>query len=754
MIQHFEKIENLGVFANYKKPHKMDPFQRFNLIYGMNGSGKTTLSRFFADLNEGKAAGFPDLMYKIRTEDGDFVQGKPYTRKIRVFNAEYVEDNIGEIEGRLNPIFVLGAENKSLADTVKVDEKKLEALETKFSEKETEFSKKEKSRGKIFTDVAKEISKAAKGATIRAYTKKNAESAYDNTSVLTSLDLKELAAASSEMNQSAMDKHSEYQSPSIDFNGKDQSFFTALQGHCDNVRKITLKSATSIAIERLVTNPDIARWVEQGLHIHAENDGKTCEYCQQEIPETRKKELAAHFNDSDNLLKKEIEDAIAYTERLGNTIEAVRSLDSKLFYPELQPEHTKHIEILAKQQSTVIAGLQELTKTLQNKLTRRTESYESMAPSFTGDLWNETISKLNNVIQRHNSETNNFETRKENNFKKIETHFLSIIDQAVKDADVEIASVNAELMECKNGDPKIEKLGIDALKNSIRDNRAKIANSHQAATELSEKLASFLGRGDLKFEPEGDGYRIARFGRAAKRLSEGEKTAITFLYFVVGLADQDFDLAEGIVVIDDPISSLDSNSVYQAFAYLKNAVKDAKQVFLFTHNFDFLKLLLNWFQNIPKPAQNGKSTYWMLHCAMTGATSREAEIKPLDKVLLQHKNEFAYLIKELAAYKSDGEIATAYPIPNMIRKVLEAFLEQHSTGGNLYKKLENLNTNGFEPSKKTALLKFANNMSHPTFSGIDPALVAETKNNIANLLELIEHVAPIHYKATTETIST
>jgi hypothetical protein len=143
----------------------------------------------------------------------------------------------------------------------------------------------------------------------------------------------------------------------------------------------------------------------------------------------------------------------------------------------------------------------------------------------------------------------------------------------------------------------------------------------------------------------------------------------------------------------------------------------------------------------------------MLHCTMTGATSRETEIKPLDKVLLQHKNEFAYLIKELSAFESDGEVSKAYPIPNMIRKVLEAFLEQHSTGANLYKKLENLPTNGFDPAKKTALLKFANDMSHPTFSSIDPALVAETQNNIAHLLELIENVAPIYYKATTETIA-
>jgi wobble nucleotide-excising tRNase len=113
MIQSFEKIENLGVFANYKKPADMEAFKRYNLIYGLNGSGKTTISRFFADLNTGKAEGFPDLKYKISTEEGTFEQSQPYTRKIRVFNAEYVEANIGQLDGQLNPIYVIGEENKT-----------------------------------------------------------------------------------------------------------------------------------------------------------------------------------------------------------------------------------------------------------------------------------------------------------------------------------------------------------------------------------------------------------------------------------------------------------------------------------------------------------------------------------------------------------------------------------------------------------------------------------------------------------------
>src|SRR6202000_1989075 len=108
----------------------------------------------------------------------------------------------------------------------------------------------------------------------------------------------------------------------------------------------------------------------------------------------------------------------------------------------------------------------------------------------------------------------------------------------------------------------------------------------------------FLGRTDLRFESGAEGYRVLRRGKPAKRLSEGEKTAIAFLYFLVQLTDQDFEMEEGIVVIDDPISSLDASAIYQAFSFLKNGTKAAKQLFVLTHNFEFLKLLTDWIKYI------------------------------------------------------------------------------------------------------------------------------------------------------------
>ena len=750
MIRHFDKIENLGVFAKYAKPPGMVPFAKFNLIYGLNGSGKTTLSRFFHDLNTGTAAGFDDLKYKISTDEGPFTQGKAYTRTVRVFNSEYVEANIGELEGTLHPIFVIGEENKTLVGIVEDHEKTLQLTESSHATKRTERGQLDKRRGKIFTEIASEITEHTTGTKTRTYRKNNAEAAFAALTNPQVLSTEDLATASKSMKQPAMDKQTPISLGNVNLQIGDQSdvpYFIALQTLEKYVSEIVQTSATSIAIQRLVESPEIARWVEQGVSIHDHTEGNTCEFCRQEIPQKRAQALALHFNDSDRKLKKELDQSLQDLEATRQNLQNFALPAKSSFYTEFQEPFSTVKERFASLKLSLLNHLVELSKLLNTKLASRTESYKVELSEFDTKPHLDALQVTNDLIEQHNAQTDKFDQRLQVTRDKIEKHFLSRIVKQVADVDVEIEAIDAAIELLTQGDIDKGTLGIEALKKRIAENRLKIANSHQAAEDLSKKLASFLGRDDLRFEPEGEGYRIMRFGRAAKRLSEGEKTAITFLYFVVGLQDQDFDLAEGIVVIDDPISSLDSSSVYQAFSFLKNAVKGARQVFLLTHNFEFLKLLLDWVWN---PHMRKNTTCWMLHCTTTGGTQRETDLKPLDKILLENKNEFTYLFKILTEFESDGTVSNAYPIPNIARKVLETFLEQHSTGKSFYKKLENLK---YDEAKKASLYKYTNDLSHPTLSGLDPALVGETQTNVKHLLEMIEVVAPVHHKALTDTIS-
>jgi wobble nucleotide-excising tRNase len=223
--------------------------------------------------------------------------------------------------------------------------------------------------------------------------------------------------------------------------------------------------------------------------------------------------------------------------------------------------------------------------------------------------------------------------------------------------------------------------------------------------------------------------------------SEGEKTAIAFIYFLVQLKDQDFNLNEGVVVIDDPISSLDASAIYQAFAFLKNETQGAKQLFILTHNYEFLKLLINWLRNVPN--NKTMTSYSMIQCIETDE-GRFARLAKLDNLLIDHATEYHYLFKVLYTFKSDGTILGSYHVPNIARKVLETFLEFHvPSSKKLYKKLDETD---FDPLKKTAIYKFANDLSHHTGKGFDPALVAEAQKNTDYLLQMIQSVAPLHYE--------
>ncbi|EQD57031.1 hypothetical protein B1A_11283, partial [mine drainage metagenome] len=123
------------------------------------------------------------------------------------------------------------------------------------------------------------------------------------------------------------------------------------------------------------------------------------------------------------------------------------------------------------------------------------------------------------------------------------------------------------------------------IKRQIDELEVQVRQHRRPAEELTREVAAYLGRDELRFEVEQNGYRITRGDHPATHLSDGERTAIAFLYFLKSLQDTDFDMATGIVVIDDPVSSLDANSLFSAFGFMKQRTATAGQLFVLTHNF-------------------------------------------------------------------------------------------------------------------------------------------------------------------------
>ena len=130
---------------------------------------------------------------------------------------------------------------------------------------------------------------------------------------------------------------------------------------------------------------------------------------------------------------------------------------------------------------------------------------------------------------------------------------------------------------------------------------AKLKSVVAGKNELNAYIKSFLNRSDVKIEvTEDDRFILKRGDNIAENLSEGEKTAISFAYFLVSLEslNKEGNLRNAIVFIDDPISSLDANHIAQVYSLINSfffrkgvdptnhdaTISCFKQLFISTHN--------------------------------------------------------------------------------------------------------------------------------------------------------------------------
>jgi wobble nucleotide-excising tRNase len=748
MLTRIDRIKNLGVFANHTWDGSVPSFERYNVIYGENGTGKTTLSRLFECLKDGQHPEYSDLDYKISSQSEVVVSGTPTAKQIRVFNSDYIQANIGQLDGALKHILVIGEENKAVAESLEKDQAEITKREILISQTEKKIKDLTEGRGKIFTGIAKTISEAASGSSIRNYRKNNAEAAYAVLNSGNMLSDVEITARQLTLRQEHLDALDSIKLPTISNENGTRRMSEVIPELLSNAKSLCARSALSEAIERLKENPEISAWVEAGYNLHRDQKSVDCEFCGQTVPRNRWNALSTHFSSEDQKLKQEIEECISSVIIVRDALDSISVPDRTALYSDLRAEFDVAKSQWRSVSETIQDSLDSAQKVLSKKLLSRTETFP-FDVTINLEPAGEAVNSLRELIKRHNEKSSGFENAKQKAWSDLEKHYLLSIQNDVTAQDQKIEQERMVIVNARNGSKQLEIPSLDSLKASVAEKKSQLSNAHKAGEDLTSRLHTFLGRNDLVFKSGEDGYRLFRNGKIAKRLSEGERTAIAFVYFTVHLSDQDFSITDGIVIVDDPISSLDANSIFQAFSCLKNAVKDAKQIFLLTHNFSFLRLLINWVGNIPK--KEGKSRFYMLVCD-NQLERRESRIVELDKTLQNHPTEYHFLFKLLSEFQTDGKIASCYHIPNVVRKVLETFLDfyQPSKDASLYSKLSSVD---FDENKKTSIYKFSNTLLHFTGQGFDPALVQESKNNAAYLLEMIKALSPQHYSGMISSIA-
>jgi wobble nucleotide-excising tRNase len=119
-------------------------------------------------------------------------------------------------------------------------------------------------------------------------------------------------------------------------------------------------------------------------------------------------------------------------------------------------------------------------------------------------------------------------------------------------------------------------------------------------------------------------------------LSDGEKTALAFAYFLSKFESErntEDKRKESVVVIDDPISSLDENRLYSTAYLIRDNFAIVKQLFVLSHNFLFLKFLNNSF--------NGKTNCFFIN---------EDKLGELPNELKNFESPYFYMLKDIIEY--------------------------------------------------------------------------------------------------------
>lgn len=747
MLSKINKIKNLGLlFGDFVWKAEVPAFNQVNLIYGWNGSGKTTLTRLFDEVLQPSDMA---IEFELELADGTCIRrGQEFPHQVRIFNHDYIQRNVHLVESKANGISVLlGEENNELVAEIENKERDLDNRRRGLRELEQTREAKEKENEDAFSNVARTIGAAIVGSGVasRTYRSPDAKRDFAALSSPTSLDQEQLDASILALKQDPLGSLTPLQIPTDETAGTEQGLTDALSTLRSEAEGLCARTVEGELIERLRTHSDIAQWVEQGLGLHAKHQSAECEYCGSPITAERMTRLAKHFSESDQRLKNAIETSVGRLRRLFSNIQDLRVHDSARLYTELQPSYEAAKSTFEEERNDLLRELTDLAHELKAKKDKTAERL-ALKAAIDATALVEAVHALNRILEAHNKKSDEFREVQAEAVKKIKAHYLSTIHATIVQNNTFIEQA-ADQIRIHGGE-------IERLRREIDDTRARISSPHRACAQINDALRAYLGRGELRFEPEDElsadassaagaaAYRILRGDRPATHLSEGEKTAIAFVYFVVHLSDGQFSKADGIVFVDDPISSLDSNSLYQAFSFLKNAVKDCKQVFVLTHSFEFLRLLLNWRHHAGR-----RTGYYMIRNQLL-AGQRRAVIDKMDNELRSYISEYQYLFKQLKEMRAaqDGTLAQAYPVPNIARKVWETFLMyQVPNADSPYIKMDLLKQRGFDAQKLDAIYKYTNDQSHMTGGGFDPALVPETAKVLDQMFEMMQVIAPDHF---------
>jgi wobble nucleotide-excising tRNase len=360
---------------------------------------------------------------------------------------------------------------------------------------------------------------------------------------------------------------------------------------------------------------------------------------------------------------------------LGRTIEEAMKekipLDHRNdFYPELVERFVVEESSLNNTLGERLLVLQALERLVQAKQTKAFDVIELPMFDDPDDQIAAKIEAINTVIDAHNQRTIAFEMNRDEALLALEKHFAAyfVMEEKYNETKKEVETLELTI------DDQSQKLC--ELEAEIEKLERDLSDAAMGSERINELLLAYFGKNDLRVTVSTEKrFQIVRGTNVAKNLSEGERTAIAFAYFITRVQDGQHPLADTRIVIDDPISSLDANHLFNTYALIKTQLAGCCQLFLSTHSFEFFNLIREWAVDAEGSKKlSASSTKWGVFLVKR-TDDGEAVLEPIPKELLKFKSEYHFLFSTLYQFDHSGagDFEGLLSLPNVVRRFMEAF---------------------------------------------------------------------------------
>ncbi|NKZ01331.1 AAA family ATPase [Nocardiopsis alborubida] len=443
------------------------------------------------------------------------------------------------------------------------------------------------------------------------------------------------------------------------------------------------RTVTSEVISHFAANQAHSDWVRDGLALHADRD--TCLFCESPVGKERRHRLERHFDESYTRLQNDIG---ALEQEIGRLRQQFGGLTTELPAGEQLFEHLRerYGDVVKKVRSGTDDLLLSLDRFEQVLGEKKGAMFTALAVPADVETLTVDLGELHGILDEHDRGTRTRDLDRSQAAEREFQRMLHGIEETWRDHHSQEESLGTEIKNLQDFLAECQEV--------LRETPREGPDPHHFLSLLNLDIRSLLQHGELTFDYEDGHYQVMRSGSPARNLSEGEKTAIALLYFLQSLVEHGRELKQTIVVVDDPVSSLDDHLMFGVYSTLATRLEPGKlcrQLFVLTHSTQFLR---HWSRDLLRGAPDVRRAHATLHFMKSvdrpdrdgSGAVRQPVLYPVDlespvatilgaEYLLLFYRAAWDLLEATQGTCVDADIRLATSTPNDARRLLEYFLQ-------------------------------------------------------------------------------